>query len=122
VAEVGGTVVVGMKEVVVMKEAEAVVMKEVVVMREAEAVVMKEVVVMREAEAEEVAEVTAAEAVEGWAAARGVGATTRNEWRMGVLCSLYLNVCHGLWVIIFQSLFRKFETMAIVRVQGFKGT
>ncbi|KAF7119596.1 hypothetical protein RHSIM_Rhsim13G0044100 [Rhododendron simsii] len=91
VAEVGGTVVVGTKEVMGTKGAEV---------EQGAEVVMG----MKGAEMEEGAEVTVG-AAEGWAAAQGVVETTWNDWRIGVLCSLYLNVCHGLAVIIFQVFF-----------------
>ncbi|KAG5514717.1 hypothetical protein RHGRI_035942 [Rhododendron griersonianum] len=120
VAEVGGTVVVGMKEVMGMKgeveEGAQVVMgmkgaeveegAEVVMgMKGAEMEEGAEVVMgMKGAEMEEGAEVMVG-AVEGWAAAQGVMETTRNDSRIGVLCSLYLNVCHGLAVITFQVFF-----------------
>ncbi|KAI8523204.1 hypothetical protein RHMOL_Rhmol13G0055200 [Rhododendron molle] len=86
VAEVGGTVVVGTKEVMGTKGAEVEEGAEVVMgMKGAEMEVGAEVVMgMKGAEMEEGAEVMVG-AVEGWAAAQGVVETTRNDSRIGVL-------------------------------------
>ncbi|KAE9460791.1 hypothetical protein C3L33_07318, partial [Rhododendron williamsianum] len=71
VAEVGGTVVVGMKEVMGTKGE----------VEEGAEVVMEVVMGMKGAEMEEGAEVMVG-AVEGWAAAQGVMETTRNDSRI----------------------------------------